>query len=125
MKKRVLIIEDEQVLIKALELAFSPEDFSLRIAGDGLAGLELARKIKPDLILLSIILPRLSGFEVLKRLKADKELKQIPVLIISSLGNKTDVNKGIEMGAVDYLIKTKCGVNVIIDRAKQILTATV
>jgi len=122
-KPKILIIEDEQTLIKALEIAFSKENFSLAVAIDGESGLELAQTLKPDLILLDIILPKLNGFEVLKQLKADKKLAKIPVLILSNLGDDADVAKGMEMGAIGYLIKTNYRIEEVMNKIKEILAA--
>jgi DNA-binding response OmpR family regulator len=122
-RKKILIIEDEQTLIKALELVLNKENYSIAVAIDGESGLELVKEFKPDLILLDIILPKMNGFEVLKRVKADKKLSKIPVLILSNLGDESDVTKGITLGAVGYLIKTNYRINEVMDKIRQILNS--
>jgi len=72
---------------------------------DGEKGLEAVEKEKPDLVLLDLILPGLDGFEVLTKIKENPAVSQIPVIILSNLGQKDDIEKGLKMGAKDYLIK--------------------
>jgi DNA-binding response OmpR family regulator len=120
-KKKVLIIEDEQTLIKALEAAVGEENISLAVAVDGESGLELAKVFRPDIILLDIILPKLNGFEVLKQLKKNKATAGIPVLILSNLGDETDIAKGIEGGAVGYLVKANYKIEEVIQKIREIL----
>jgi DNA-binding response OmpR family regulator len=81
------------------------DGFSVVTARDGEEGLKAAFKEKPDLILCDVLMPKLDGFEVLKRLKADAQTKDIPVIMLTNLGQKEDVEKGLEEGATDYLIK--------------------
>lgn len=120
-RKKILIIEDEQTLIKALEFSLNKENYSIAVAIDGESGLELVRELKPDLVLLDIILPKMNGFEVLKNIKADKKLSRIPVLILSNLGDEADVAKGVNLGAIGYLIKTNYRIDEVKEEIKQIL----
>jgi DNA-binding response OmpR family regulator len=122
-RKKILIIEDEQTLIKALELVLNKENYSIAVAIDGESGLDLVKTFKPDLVLLDIILPKMNGFEVLKRVKADKKLSKIPVLILSNLGDESDVTKGITLGAVGYLIKTNYKIYEVMAKIRQILNS--
>jgi len=120
-KKKILLIEDEQTLIKALEMIFKREEWELKIAIDGEGGLKMAFEEKPDLILLDIILPKMNGFEVLKQLKRDKKTKDIPVLILSNLGDEEDIRKGLKLGAKDYLIKTDYKIEELTKKVKGLL----
>ncbi len=103
--KKIIIIEDESVLQKAMSIELLGAGYAVLTAGNGEAGLELVRKEKPDLLLLDLILPKMGGFEVLSALKADEATKNIPVVILSNLGQDEDKKKGLELGAVDYYIK--------------------
>ena len=102
---KVLIIEDERTIIKALDMEMNNR-YNLVEALDGETGLNLARNEKPDLIILDLILPKMHGFEVLKNLKSDNETKNVPVIILTCLGQDSDKKKGMALGADDYLIKT-------------------
>lgn len=103
--KKVLIVDDDAFLSGIYATKLELEGFMVASARDGEEGLKLAPKEKPDLILLDVLMPKLDGFEVLKRLKADPETKDIPVIMLTNLGQKEDIEKGLEDGAVDYLIK--------------------
>ena len=81
------------------------EGYQVIVAMDGEVGLNYAKTKNPDLILLDILLPKMDGFSVLKEIKADEKSKNIPVILLTNLGQKDDVSKGLELGAVDYLIK--------------------
>lgn len=102
---RVLIVEDDAFLAGIYTTKFSLEGFDVLSAGDGLAGLKVARKDLPDIILLDVLMPKMDGFEVLDELKKDAKTKGIPVVILTNLGQKEDVQRGLKAGAVDYLIK--------------------
>lgn len=107
-KKKVLLIEDEPLLIDLYSEAFENEAFTLIVADDGNEGLKKAGDL-PDLILLDILLPGMNGFEVLKRLKAASRTKDIPVIVLTNLGSEqTDKDKrlALSLGAVDYLVKS-------------------
>jgi len=105
MAKKILVIEDDKFLRELISQKLLKEGYDIVEAVDGEKGIEVANKEKPDLVLLDLILPGIDGFEVLAKLKADPKLSDIPVIILSNLGQKTDIEKGIEMGAADYLIK--------------------
>ena len=104
-KLKVLIIDDDAFLSNIYVTELELEGFSVVSGRDGEEGIKLALKEKPDLILLDVLMPKLDGFEALKRLKADKATKDIPVIILTNLGQKEDTEKGLADGAVDYLIK--------------------
>ena len=108
MKKSVLLIEDEPLLIDLYQEGWGDQAFDLMIAKDGEEGLKKANE-RPDLILLDILLPGINGFEVLRRLKQNSKTKDIPVVVLTNLGSeKTDKDKqlAISLGAVDYLVKS-------------------
>ncbi len=119
-KKKILIVEDDKFLIKAYEIKFRKEGFDIMLAGDGLAGLESAKK-KPDLVILDLMLPKLNGFELLEHIKKDEQLKKIPVVVLSNLGQKADMDKVMSLGAADYLVKTEYSLEEIIKKVKKYL----
>ncbi|MFH1366933.1 MAG: response regulator [Patescibacteria group bacterium] len=120
-KARVMLVEDDTFLsgmyVKKLEM----EDFEVLLASDGKQGLKMIQDQPPDLILLDIILPKMSGFDLLKEMKKDKKTKDIPVILLTNLGQKKDVEKGFALGAKDYLIKAHFMPSEVIDKVKNII----
>ena len=117
-KKKIIIIEDDKFLLKAYEIKFKQSDFDVILATDGISGFELAEKEKPSLIILDLMLPRMNGFEFLKKIKSDEKLKNIPVIVVSNLGQKNDCEKAIKLGAKEFLIKTNYSLEEIIKKIK-------
>jgi DNA-binding response OmpR family regulator len=105
MKKTILIIEDDIFILETVAHRFTENDFTVLIAKNATEADEVLQKAVPDLILLDIILPGVSGLEILQKLKADQKFKSIPVVIFSNLGGEEDVKKAMELGAVDYFVK--------------------
>lgn len=120
-KIKVLIVEDNEFLASIYENKFSAEGFKVSLARDGEEALKLAKSKKPDIILLDILLPKLDGFAVLKKLKADSETKDITVILLTNLGQREDVQKGLQLGAADYLIKTHFKPAETVAKVKKIL----
>lgn len=120
-KARVMLVEDDIFLsgmyVKKLEL----EDFEVLLASDGKQGLKMIQDQPPDLILLDIMLPKMSGFDLLKEIKKEKKTKDIPVILLTNLGQKKHVEKGFALGAKDYLIKAHFMPSEVIDKVKNIL----
>ena len=102
---KILFMEDEPILQKELKEILEQEKFKIFSAFDGEEGLAMAKKEEPNLILLDLILPKKDGFEVLKELKADEKLKNIPVIVLTNLEGVGDVEKALELGATTYLVK--------------------
>jgi len=103
-KKKILVIDDEKMNIIALA-HYLKDKYEIIVATDGETGLEAAEKHIPELILLDIIMPDMSGFEVIEKLKTINTTKEIPVLFITGLNNAENEEKGIELGAVDFITK--------------------
>lgn len=101
----VLLVEDDTFLSNIYHKKFEMEGFKVSLADNGEAGYEAAQKKNPDIILLDVLLPKMDGFTVLEKLKKDAATKNIPVILLTNLGQKDDVEKGLTLGAVDYLIK--------------------
>lgn len=119
--KKILFVEDESALQKALGDVLNQEGYQIINALDGEIGLRTAKTEKPDLILLDVILPKMSGFEVLKALKEDPETSAIPVIILTNLEKMEDVNRALELGATTYLVKTQYTLEEVIGKVKKAL----
>lgn len=119
--KKVLVVEDDKFLANAYKAGFEGEGFEVSLAFDGEEALSVAEQQKPDVIILDILIPKLDGFAVLQRLKANSELQQIPVIVASNLGQKEDVDKGMELGATDFIIKSESSVTQILGKIKVLL----
>jgi DNA-binding response OmpR family regulator len=104
-KKKILIIEDDRSLQRIYKTKLQQEGYEVIRALDGPEGIEKLRSEKPDLILLDLVLPKIDGFEVLKNIRKNKETSGLPVIILSNLGQKEDIERGLNLGADDYLIK--------------------
>jgi len=106
-KKKLLIIEDDNFLAGLYTTKFELEGYEVIACDDGEKGLKTAKEKMPDVILLDILLPSKDGFEVLKELKREAGTKKIPVILLTNLSQKNDIQKGLDLGAVDYLIKSE------------------
>ena len=115
---KILIVEDEAALSRVLQEKFQAEGFDAFIAQNGEAALTEAQKVNPDIIVLDLLLPKKDGFEVLGELKADADLKMIPVIVLSNLGEDENIKKAIYLGAADYFVKTQHPINEIIEKVK-------
>lgn len=121
MPKKILLVEDEEIIISLLQKKLIKEGYEVSVARDGVEGLEKMRKIKPDLILLDIIMPRMGGFEVMEEMQKSPELKEIPVVVISNSGQPVELDRAIKLGAKDWLIKTEFDPQEVLDKViKQI-----
>jgi len=119
--KKVLIIEDDDFLVQMYATKLELENFSVLMATDGAKGLKMVAKEKPDLVLLDLNLPVMDGFTVLEELKKNAETKDIPVLVLTNYGQKDKVDKCLDLGAEDYLIKAHFVPSEVIDRIKKII----
>ena len=110
-KAKILIIEDDRFLIKLYSSKLQREGFEVMESISGEEGLNKILREKPDLVLLDLVLPQKSGFEILSEMKMNPETKDIPVIILTNLGQEPDVEKGLSLGASAYLVKTDFSVN--------------
>jgi DNA-binding response OmpR family regulator len=120
-KAHILLVEDDVFLSNIYQKKFEMEGFKISTADNGEKGLADAKRKKPDIILLDVLLPKLDGFAVLEKLKEDPATKEIPVILLTNLGQKDDVEKGLESGAADYLIKAHFKPSEVVDKVKKIL----
>ena len=118
---KVLLVEDDPTLIDMYSLKFKEEGYNLLVADNGEDGLALALKEIPNVILLDIMMPRMDGFAVLAELKKNDSTKDIPVVMLSNLGQASDIQKGQTMGAKDYIVKASMTPTQVVAKAKSFI----
>ncbi len=119
--KKILIIEDDKFLRELIARKLEREGYEASEAVDGEEGFKKIKAENPDLVLLDLILPGIDGFEVLSKMKEDISVAKIPVIILSNLGQKEDVDRGLKLGATDYLIKAHFTPGEIIEKVRNVL----
>jgi DNA-binding response OmpR family regulator len=120
-KIKILLVEDDSFLLSMYATKFEMEDFKVITAEDGEKAVRVAAKEMPDIVLLDIILPKQNGFEVLKQLKANKATANIPVILLTNLSQKDEIDQGLKMGAEDYLIKAYFMPAEVVEKIKKVL----
>lgn len=115
---KILIVEDDKFLRELMVRKLSQENFQITEAIDGEEGVKKIKEVIPDMVLLDLILPGIDGFEVLAKIKEDSTTASVPVIILSNLGQREDVERGMKLGAIDYLVKAHFTPNEIIDKIK-------
>ncbi len=118
-KKQILLVEDEQFLSTLLKNRLENDGFEVILARDGEEALNYLKTVKPALVLLDLILPKISGFDVLEAINSDPQLHKAPVMIISNLGQESDIARGKELGAIDYFIKAKISIDDLIKEVEK------
>ncbi len=121
MKQKILIIEDDRFLRELITQKLLKEGYDVSESIDGEKGIKAVTEEKPDLILLDLILPGIDGFEVLSKIEENPDLAKIPVIILSNLGQKDDIERGLKLGAIDYLIKAHFTPGEVIEKIRAIL----
>lgn len=119
--KKVLIVEDDPFISDVYVLKLESEGFNVETAEDGMKGLEKLKKNKFDVILLDILMPNMDGFKVLEQIKLRPDISKVPVIILTNLSQKKDIQKGIDLGAVDYIIKTKFTPTEVVNTISKVL----
>ncbi len=120
-QKKILLIEDEPFLSSLLKNRLQREAFEVIIAKDGEEAVKFLKSSTPNLILLDIILPKKSGFEIMEDIKADPELSDktdVPVIIISNLSQPEDIQKSKQLGAIEYFVKAKTSIDDLVSKVK-------
>jgi len=119
-KPLILLVEDDPFLSSVLQLKLEKENFQLVRAVDGEEALKflITQGLKPELILLDLILPKKNGFEVLETIRQDPLLEKIPVIIISNLGQPSDIERGKSLGVIDYFVKARLSIDELVNRVK-------
>ncbi len=118
---KVLIVEDEEILAKVLKEKLEKANFDVKISIDGEEALLDVKNWKPNAILLDLMLPKKNGLDVLKELKEDNFLKNIPIIITSNLSDDDSIKKGIKLGADDYFVKSEHPINEIVEKVKSVM----
>lgn len=121
MFKKILLIEDDKFLRELMSKKLITLGYDVVSAADGESGLVMIKETKPDVVLLDLILPGINGFEVLEKAKQDPETVNIPVVILSNLGQGEDIEKGLALGAKDFLVKAHFTPQEIVNKLKSIL----
>ena len=117
--KNILIAEDEDILVNVLKDRFEVEGWSVTVAKNGVEAMAAIGKSKFDLLLLDLLMPKKDGFEVLKEVKGNPELKNLPIIVLSNLGGDEDIKKAMALGADDYFVKTQHPMSEIVEKAKK------
>jgi len=120
-KKKILIAEDDSFISEIYKTNLENAGFEIIIAENGPEAVNIPKEIKPNLILLDLLLPVLNGFEILEKLKKNPETSNIPVIILSNLSQKEDIEKAKSLGAIDYIVKSETSSKEIVKRLKEIL----
>ena len=120
-KTKILLVEDESFLLELYSTKLTQQGYVIFRASNGVEGLEMAAEHLPDLILLDILMPQVDGYTMLKRLKADKKIKHISVIIFSNLSQKYEIEKGLKLGANDFIIKTSVTPTELASKVKEYL----
>lgn len=121
MKKKILIVEDDSFIRDIYQTKFDQEGFEVIATEDGIIALEKIKEFTPDIILLDIIMPMMDGIDVLRAIKNEERLKDIPVIMLTNISEKESVDEGREIGANDYLIKSNFTPSEVVRKVKTLL----
>jgi len=102
---RILIVEDDLTTVQLIEFLLKKNNFEVLVAYNGVEALQISKEEKPDLILMDVMMPKMDGIEAIKKLQEDKNTQDIPIVILSALGQEMDVMRGLEAGASGYIVK--------------------
>jgi two-component system alkaline phosphatase synthesis response regulator PhoP len=105
MAKKIMVVDDEPYIARVIKFKLEQEGYTVISANDGQSGLQKIKEEKPDLVLLDVMMPGLSGYEVCQKIKEDADLAGIPVVILTAKGQERDREQGMTMGASDYITK--------------------
>lgn len=119
--KKILLIDDDEFLLDIYQHKLTKEGFEVSIAKDAEEGFEIMKKTKPDLIILDLIMPGMSGFDVLEQLKSTSGLSKIPVIVLTNLGQEEDKKRCLELGVKEYFVKTETSLEQIIKKIHEVI----
>lgn len=120
-KIKILLVEDDPFLLNMYATKFELENFDVVIAEDGEKGYKAVLKETPDIVLLDVMLPKMNGFEVLEKIKGIDSVKHIPVMLLTNLSQKDEIERAANLGAVDYLIKAHFMPSEVVEKIKKAL----
>jgi CheY-like chemotaxis protein len=118
---KILIVEDDPLMMRMYQKAFQFEGYDVAIASNGEEGLDQIRALKPTIVLLDVMMPKMNGLEVLEKVKADPETKAIPVIMLTNLAGERDAEEAIMKGAVKYIVKSEHDPQETVAMVKEIL----
>ena len=118
-KKIILVVEDEEPIQLVLRDVLKVEGYAVLEAENGIEGLELALKEHPDLILLDILMPKMDGLEMLKKLREDEWGRKVPIIVLTNLSDNEDISKAMEGDIFEYFVKTDIKINEVIARIRE------
>jgi len=118
---KILLVEDDPFLSEIYVIKFQEAGFSVSLAVDGSKGLERIKHEQPDLVLLDIVMPNVDGLELLRTIKDDEATRNIPIIILSNLGEEEDINRGLALGAELYIVKAHYTPTEVVAKVKSIL----
>jgi DNA-binding response OmpR family regulator len=118
-KKKILVVEDEEPMQLVLRDILKVEGYAVLEAKNGIEGLELALKDHPDLILLDVLMPKMDGLEMLKKLREDKWGLHVPVIVLTNLSDNEDIAKAVEEDVFEYFVKTDIRIDEVIARIRE------
>jgi DNA-binding response OmpR family regulator len=124
-KTTILLIEDDTFISGMYQTKLSTLGYAVRVAMDGEEGWTELQKESPDLVLLDIVLPKKDGFEILGNIRGSEKFKNLPVILLTNLGQKPDVQKGLDLGADDYIIKAHFTPSEVVEKIERILAKKV
>ena len=122
--KTILIVEDDVFLSDMYQTKFIESGYDVKVAGDGQQGLTMLQDgLRPDMVLLDIVMPKMDGIEMLTAVKKEEKLKDIPVVLLTNLGQESDITRGMELGALDYFVKAHFTPSEVVKKVEALLTA--
>lgn len=117
--KKIVIAEDDRFISEMYATKLSAEGFEVEVANDGKEAIDAIEKIKPEIVLLDIMMPKLDGIEVLKKVRDNKELKDVSVIVLTNANEKDHVSKAMSIGADGYLIKSSFTPDEVVEKIKE------
>lgn len=120
-KGKILVVEDEEILLTALREELESGGYQVEGASDGIDGLEKTKAFKPNLILLDLLMPKMDGMEMLQKLKADSEIRDIPVVILTNLSDYEKISEALSLGAMDYLVKANYKLEDLLEKVSTVM----
>ena len=121
---KILVVEDDRFLMSAYRVKLTKVGFEILTASDGNEAMAILQKNVPDIILLDLIMPIKDGFAVLKEVREDENLQNVPVIVASNLGQKEDLDRATQLGADDYIIKSDLSLDDLVTKIKQLAKKT-
>jgi len=120
--KKILIVDDDDFLLDMYAMKFREAGFLVDIAKNGEEALSKAKEVQPDIVLLDVVMPKMDGFEVLRTLKQNAIISNALIFILSNLGQKEDIERGLKLGARDYIVKAQFTPSEVVAKIKSFLT---